>query len=277
MAFYSDPAMFKNSSTFIAAAWEGTPLALSGHDYLVSFKRGWTASSGSGYRITDIRSGAIVADYPAWAGFLGCALVDTLNGNRVALFGVNTDASDGNSIMMSVLNSDWSAQPAVAVLTASPTDKFFNCSVDVDGSGYIMTVEHANGSSTFYRATDIAGPWSAVGGSIGSYACPTIRKGSDGFYYVFGASGAPDYRTMLARSSDLVNFAWATRNAGSTVLAADGPGNESTNASDFDLADSAAMPGWTNIAYMVGDQSTWGITKMAMVPMTRDAWMQAQF
>lgn len=276
-SFYSDPSMLKSSAISINAAWESTPLGLGGGDYLISFKRGWTDTSGSGYRVTNIRTGAIVADFPSWAGFLGCALVDSLNSNRVVLFGINSDASNGNSLMVSVLNSDWSAQPATVALTAGSSDRFYNCSVDVDGSGYIMALEHSSGSTTFYRASNVAGPWSAVGGSIGSYACPTIRKGSDGYYYVFGASGAPGYRTMLARSMDLTTFQWATRNAGSTVLAADGPGNEGISGSDFDLANSAAMPGWVNVTYMVGDQSTWGAIKMALIPMNSDAWMQAQF
>lgn len=278
MTFYSDPLVLKHGAVFIPAAWESTPIGLSGHDYLISFKRGWADSSGSGYRVTDIQSGAIVADYPSWAGFLGCAFFDTLNG-RIAIFGVNTDASNGNSIMMSVLNSDWSAQPASAVLTAAPTDRFYNCSVCYNGASYLMAVEHASGATTFYAASALSGPWNPIGGSIGSYACPTLYKGSDSLFYCMGASGAPAYRTMVARSNDLVNWSWATKNAGSTVLAADGPGNEYTNASDMDLCDSAANPGSAVICYMVGDQTNASTTsiKIATVPQTVDSFLRGQF
>jgi hypothetical protein len=137
----------------------------------------------------------------------------------------------------------------------------------------------------FLRSNAITGPWVPIGDSFNYNVnpplnlmfeayCPTIKY-HNGWYYLFYMQ--PDgqqpvrYNTFVCRSMTLRAGSWQF---GPLILAADGPGPEQTNASDFDYAEFQGQCWGT---YFAGDQVNSIPVKRCLIPMAEADFLDSLF
>ncbi|MDR6702995.1 hypothetical protein [Agrobacterium tumefaciens] len=251
--------------------WEKSSFIYDGNLYRVEFRRQWTEFVGISIIIEkylDVMDAwQRMAEIP-FSGCLGCAFSE---GGRIFLFAVTTPVAGSNKIMR------WEIDPATWTIPAPPQFvrqssggyQFFNTSVCAGPHGYILVYETNEASPfsfRFLQSSDLEA-WQPIGDLCNRdfySACPTISYAENGWYmvtYLFCVGGK--YVTAMARTNDFVRIQSFGGNAHLTafqqLLAPDAQG-EGINTSDVDFIE---WNGKVKFNYLIGDQSTWGISNEA--------------
>jgi hypothetical protein len=229
---------------------EATPVVFNGEVIDVVSARGAAEAFGSS---VELYSGGVLRGTVSFPfGFVSAIVV----ADRLFVFGTSDWSRPGNHVAV-VSSSDlvtWSA-PEV-VLTAEPGEVLLNTSVAPTPDGFVMASERCRAGVICFRVEFFRSPdlrvWTPVGGPLRTdtyTACPTVRF-SDGWYYVtYLASERGYFRTLVARSRDLLSWEYSPQ----TVVSPDAGAGEGENASDFDLVE---MPdGSVRMLYAIGYQT----------------------
>lgn len=221
----------------------------------IGFIRAWGATCATKIRITDYFTGALLAENP-WTGGMGCAIVKD---GVIHIFGNTNWAANGNKIIHSTLDIDFTpSSPIDAMLPNSPM-KFYNTSITQDANGYRAVVETTTGVY-FAKSTDL-NTWTYYGGQLaaGQYCgCPTIDFINGTHYLTYLKSAGGKYVTQVAKSTDdCFTFTYFNGNAkypsGSYLLVPEAE-RDGINASDASFVE---FNGTVYGCYLNGDQSTW--------------------
>lgn len=157
--------------------------------------------------------------------------------------------------------STWTSPRSVFAAVADRT--LYNVSVAKTSSGsYVMSYETCEPGTVCFNIRFATSPdlysWTPAGSffSPDAYAaCPTIRE-IDGVYYMLYLKDFGHWATVVARSTDLVN--WETSPI--VVLSALETPGETINNSDVDLVE---INGEVVMTYAIGDQQTYTHIKLA--------------
>lgn len=228
-----------------------------GQVLVIVFNRGMQQTDPVSVDVYDFKSGAKLASNP-WIACMGCAIMDPTGVIRI--YGV---CGDERSFITATLDPVTYAPGApVLVMTCPATQIIQSSSITADATGYTMVLEHSATLFTFWHSTDrvtFTQTGSLTAAAIGKtyFACPAIDYNpADGFYYMptLFEDGA-GWSTGLMRTNDL-----ATADLASTMMLVADPSSEGSNNSDFAFTE---HDGKTYMAYLTGDQATWGDLKTA--------------
>ncbi len=288
MPYKTHPKIYKQAGSLIPRPNETTPLVIGGQ--ILAFSTPREAFNPVCIEVRNYQTGALMAS-PAWSGIFGTFAED---GGVVHAWGATSGAGGGNSLIHSQLAADFTPSAPDVVKQFPSYDRVWNVSVCKDATGWAMALEtlypgtlptNEGFNIIFYRAPSIYGPWTAHSNAFNynpnppyqlmfSAFCPTLKY-RDGWYYMFymqpDGQTPPWYNTFVARSQTLLPGSWQF--GSQIVIAADGPGGEQTNASDFDYIEHNGVCWGT---YFAGDQVNQIPVKRCMYPGT-EAQLFAEF
>lgn len=256
------PKIHKRAGIYIEKQVEATPIVYKDRLLTITFSRALTPFDSKNYQSTgiwihDFFTKELIADIP-WEFGLGCAIVIE---DKIIVFGTK-DWGRKNAIYTAQINSDFTLENTQLVLEALPDQKFFNMSVCLGESSYIMAYEvsepnQVDFSIRFAQSHDLK-TWKKVGTIFHPdiyAACPTIKYLKGYYYIVYLRHEQHAFVEFIARTKDFFNFEDFNGNSKwdkyTQVLSPKNVFDEAWNNSDIDFVE---YNGFVYFTYGDGDQ-----------------------
>lgn len=280
--------IWKHTPVFIPKPAETSPVVYNGQLLAISTPRdGFNPIC---IEVRDYKTGTLLAP-PGWSGIFGSATTD--ESGVIHVWGATGGSGTGNAIIHSTLDASFNPSTPDVVYQYPSINRVWNTSACKGPNGWVLAAETLYPGTLgnpgfhiiFYTAPSASGPWTPYTNCFNynpnppyqllfEAYCPTIKYcAANGYYYLFymQPQGGVD-RTYVAKSQTLQPGSWQFY--GGSVLDPDGPGNEGTDASDFDYCE---FNGKCYGVYFEGSQSAGPQVKRCLIDSASDAFLASIF